>query len=98
MSLELYKQAFGQDFNLGIEVPEQFEDISWKNDACPSFSLKPVGDVVIILWVDYEDPESRECGGTRYAVHRYINDDFNECLFETESPEAIIKYLKSEGL
>ena len=96
--MEKYKIAFGKDFNLGIDVPDYFEDISWKNDVCPSFSLSPLDNVVIALWVDYEDTESRELGedALRYTVCQYINEEFDRELFSTESPTEIINYLTSE--
>lgn len=96
LNLELYQQAFGKDFELGIEVPDYFEDASWKNDVCPSFSFEPIKNVRITLWVDYKEADERECGGTRYTVVQYTNDDQGRQLFETESPETILSYLTSE--
>ena len=95
---QLYKKAFGQDFDLGIEIPEYLEDISWKNDVCPSFSLKLMDSISIVLWVDFKNPEERELGDDlpRYTVQQNIDDKFDRILFETESPKAILNYLASE--
>lgn len=42
-----------------------FEDTSWHNDACPSFTCD-----VFVLWVDFKDPAAREFGpdGPRYLI------------------------------
>jgi|HubBroStandDraft_5_1064220.scaffolds.fasta_scaffold54935_3 hypothetical protein len=41
-----------------------FEDISWRNDTCPSFMCD-----VFVLWVDFKDPAMREHPETpRYAI------------------------------
>lgn len=58
-TLPLYRQAF-PDFVLGVTLPEGFEDTSWKDDACPSFT-RTVGDYDIRLYINYTDPSRREC-------------------------------------
>ena len=49
-----------------------FEDTSWHNDACPSFTCD-----VFVLWVDFKDPDERE----RPEQPRYaITDEDREVL------------------
>ncbi len=38
-------------------LPAGWEDISWRNDACPNFINAALG---VALFVDYPDPECRE--------------------------------------
>lgn len=52
----LYKKEF-PDFELDVAIPEGFEDVSWVNDACPSFLHK---ELDVILYIDYADPSKRE--------------------------------------
>ena len=51
-----YQKEF-PDFVLDVTLPEGFEDTSWHNDVCPSFT-----DTArkLILWIDYADPDLRE--------------------------------------
>jgi hypothetical protein len=56
-----YKTQF-PDFELELTIPNEWEDVSWKNDACPSWttpgtSESPYGYRVFI---DYKNPEERE--------------------------------------
>ena len=42
-----------------------FVDDSWRHDACPSMINETRN---LKLWVDYVDPDRRECGGARYTL------------------------------
>jgi hypothetical protein len=47
------------------DMPERFMDVSWRNDACPSFDLGRG----LHLYCDYPTQEDREYpGGFRYIV------------------------------
>ncbi len=52
-------------------IPVGFDDSSWHNDACPSFTK---GDLT--LFVDYAEPTMRECGpdAPRFALVRHTSD------------------------
>jgi hypothetical protein len=53
------------EFELDVEIPEGWEDISWGNDVCPSWH--PMAGVRV--WVDYKNPERREFpDGERFHV------------------------------
>lgn len=65
-----------------LNVPNHWEDASWKNDACASFRCGPFR-----IWIDYADEDLREgCGsGRRFAVERdgvpiLSTDDWGELL------------------
>lgn len=38
-------------------IPEGWEDISWRNDACPNFVNYKLG---VALFIDYANPDFRE--------------------------------------
>lgn len=94
----------------GANVPAEISrhpdlvDISWHNDAMPSFvrreAFDPNGDLpegFVRLWVDYEDPARSEFsdwpGRHRYAVCV----DGAEPIYEGEDMGAALKALLEGG-
>jgi hypothetical protein len=77
--MELYKQEFGQDFDLGFDLKNHpyLIDKSWHNDQCPSFYFK-MGEQYYVLWVDYADKEQREENTPRYLIIEALNEGSNE--------------------
>lgn len=73
--MSLYKQEFGQDFDLGFDLKEYpyLIDKSWHNDLCPSFYFK-VDEQYYVLWVDYADEEQREEDTPRYMIVKAVNE------------------------
>lgn len=73
--MSLYKQEFGQNFDLGFDLKDHpyLIDKSWHNDQCPSFYFK-VGEQFYVLWVDYADVEQREADTLRYIIVEAINE------------------------
>ena len=78
--MDLYKQEFGQQFELGFDLIlyPWLVDKSWHNDVSPSFYFKtPTG--FMVLWVDHEDPEQREDNEQdRYVVITAVNSGTDE--------------------
>lgn len=65
-------------------IPTGFNDTSWKNDACPSFS-----NGKLIIWVDYPNEADREVSGFgRYTVSG------NGPEFSTDSWGAVLKFIE----
>ncbi|WP_246028493.1 hypothetical protein [Shewanella atlantica] len=88
--MELYKQEFGQNFDLGFDLSlyPWLVDKSWHNDVSPSFYFKaPTG--FMVLWVDYEDPVQREDSEQdRYVVMTAVNsgtDKYSEIHHDEDS-------------
>lgn len=77
--MELYKQEFGQDFELGFYLKNHpyLVDKSWHNDLCPSFYFN-IGEQFYVLWVDHSDVEQREEDTQRYIIVEAINEGSNE--------------------
>lgn len=90
--MELYKQAFGKDYQLGIRIPDYFEDQSYRNDSGPSFIFVQ-NDLLLKICVLPEDVESREIeSALRYTLMKMktsVNDDYQEfvdVVYESDSP------------
>lgn len=77
------------DFDLATlpAIPASWVDTSWHNDACPSFCASGDGSGEsdeIRIFIDYEDPEIRECpDASRFAA----------ALYRVDSPEVDLIYL-----
>ena len=83
------------DFTDMPAIPENWDDISWHNDICPSFA-DATGN--FLLFVDYADVNKREFQGEkRFAVYhcdesglcdepqaRFASDDWNVMLVYLE--------------
>ena len=89
-----YETEFGADW-LKSHLAETllakgFEDTSWHNDICPSFTRFANGDDAsgdfVRIWVDHYDPAKREAdeGEGRFEVHVYRDGDYRECLYQGE--------------
>lgn len=64
-------------------IPADWVDISWHNDACPSFE---VASVNVTVFVDYLDPALRETkGGKRFNVLSIADADLDRCLLSTDA-------------
>lgn len=106
--MSLYKQEFGQDFDLGFDLKEHpyLIDKSWHNDLCPSFYFK-VDEQYFVLWVDYADEELREENTARYTIVKAINEGSKEepeiytidskFIYESESFEGAKTFIKFKG-
>lgn len=86
LSERTWKSQFGGEW----EVPDQlanhpdFEDMSWRNDAAPSFHRKAkLGYWTVVIWVDHPDPEKREWPDPN-GLGRFIL-----CLWDDESGNGI---------
>ncbi|MDC9565693.1 MULTISPECIES: hypothetical protein [unclassified Pseudoalteromonas] len=77
--MELYKQEFGQNFDLGFSLKKHpyLIDKSWHNDQCPSFYFIE-NEKYYVLWVDYAEEEQREEDTSRYIIVEAINEGDNE--------------------
>lgn len=88
MTAPNYRRAF-PDFD--YEIPalvadaEGWEDTSWHNDACPSFTCD-----VFVLWCDYADPTRREVqGGKRFTML-----DEGRAVLETDAWDDVRAFIE----
>ncbi len=86
-----YKQEFGENYPLGIRIPDYFEDQSYRNDTGPSFVYEQ-GNKLLKICVLPENIKGREVEGKRYTLMEMVyapDDDYPEfvsILFESDSP------------
>lgn len=88
-----YKTEFRYfDFDIPT-LPIGFDDCSWKNNICPSFERKYNETEYVTLWVDYANPERRECGGKQFALTILKDDCLCQdviYLLETDSWDEVL--------
>lgn len=89
-----YQITFGDDYSLGIRIPEYFVDQSYRNDAGPLFAYVNSFRLLKICILP-EAPEEREIeGGLRYTLMEMKtapdddDQEFVDVIFETESSEV----------
>jgi len=69
-----WKQAFPDYGDLDFEVPEGFEDTSWRNETCPCFMS---AELDVALYADYRDPSAREVpGGKRFVLMETVDGQY----------------------
>jgi|TARA_R100000030_G_scaffold94712_1_gene81736 hypothetical protein len=86
-------REFFKDCLKDFDKPDNWEDVSYYNDVCPSFECNGYQ-----IFVDHPDPEQRELGEGSFRFGVMISfeygvmgwnlatDDFNEVLREIEVP------------
>lgn len=79
------------DFTLDVIISPEWEDVSWHNDACPSWNT-PGGHKV---YVDYADPDAREDGGDaqRFEVS-VLGDETRGPALTTNSWQEVLEYVR----
>ena len=104
MDTPLYKQEFPQfELPKGVTIPKGFEDISWYNDICPSFSNV---DKNLVLYIDYDGLDDREePEGKLFTLlfdsldedgcyHGYEKDEEQYC--HTDSWDEVLEIIKNK--
>jgi len=74
------------DVNSIPAIPSSWEDVSWHNDACPSWLI---GDIVV--FVDFPDFGDRECQNTERFI--ITHKDTCECLFSGNDWQAVLDFV-----
>jgi len=72
-------------------IPESWDNTSWGNDGCPSFSHKGLH-----IWVDHVDPEEREnVDTTRYAIHLDYDTACSggDVLIKTDDFDELVQFV-----
>jgi len=78
-------------------IPAGFEDTSWHNDACPSFTSDQIG---LTIWVDYLDPALRELEGAyqRFCVTPQDHGvETTEPSLMTDSWEEVLAFINARS-
>jgi len=78
---EIYEVQF-PEFKMTVDIPKEWQDMSWHNNSCPSFWHKDYE-----IFVDYDNVEDREFEYSKqFAIFRLVKDS-EGCV--TEQPEFI---------
>ena len=81
------------------QIPAGFEDWSWHNDACPSFTDESRR---LRLWIDYREPEKRDLAGAhRFMLTRLTSerdpDEYEDVLTESDDYSEILEAIASHS-
>ena len=78
-------------------IPDDWEESSWHNDACPSFTASADR---LHVFVDYADPAAREFrDGPRFNVRGNMfgidggDDDFTDELLNTDDWAEVLRFV-----
>lgn len=86
--MQNYKTEFPR-FTGPMPVFKGFIDVSWHNDACPSFHLPLGGESFLRVWVDFANPEDRDSPfHERYCVD-LMHDDECSTVLRTDDLEMV---------
>lgn len=71
---------------LDVAIPDGFDDTSWHNNACPTWSMQKGNGNYLQLAIDYADPEHRDTPSLkRFRLHLYDTDmNFQGDLMQTD--------------
>lgn len=93
-------QDFPDDYTIPDEIAAALDrgdivDVSWHNDACPSFALKGSNGADYALCCDHPDPQQREFGPEceRFRVCSGSGDDSAQEFYEGEDVNAALEAL-----
>jgi hypothetical protein len=89
-----YKSEF-PSYDDTLIFPEGWVDVSWHNDACPSFE-KVFWNGRYRIFCDYIDMQKRDCPDwTRFGV--YVEDEVNfECIAQFETLEEALDFVSKD--
>lgn len=80
-------------------IPDSWQDVSWHNDACPSFVVMQGGNgdsnfQTCRVWIDCVDAQEREIPRNARFMVTYARDGENDiCFFMSDSWPEILAYV-----
>ena len=78
-------------------IPATWKDISWGNDACPSFQASGNDENGLIVFVDYKNESDRELPeSTRYSIVSTIDGENNYPL-DSDNWQDILAYVANNA-
>lgn len=90
-----YQQEFGQDFDLGLQLPNGARDCSYRHDVCPRFEWPCVrrSGCTIVLWIDYPLPIQRDhTEHFRYTIE-YGSQHLRRTILETNCSITVTQHI-----
>jgi hypothetical protein len=84
-------QNYFDDCLKNFEKPEKWENISYSNDACPSFEYQGYQ-----IFVDHPDPKERELGEDSTRFHITIALDYGDpkWFLDTNNFDEVLKEIE----
>lgn len=84
---------------LDVQLPEDFIDVSWHKNTCPSFELPSADKTaewpLLTLFIDYKDQDQRECDDApRFFL--YAGSDLENWLVATEDWSQVQQCIASK--
>lgn len=68
-----------------LEIPEKWVDVSYGNDACPSYQTAGEGEGFHIF-IDHADPKEREDESwTRFAIRKVGDEGLGDYVWQGDS-------------
>ncbi len=93
-----YQTEFPEFIGEMPAIPDGWQDSSWRNDTCPSFTLPAVAGVMVQVWIEREAAALRELPeSARFHIHvygcehseplrvPYSGDDWADCVAVMEA-------------
>ena len=73
-------------------LPYLFDDSSWKNDVCPSYSSDAFN---LRIWIDYVDPAQREVDQDNRFIVSDLEDDTgsHDVLLQTDDWSEVLAFV-----
>ena len=85
-----YKTEFPQ-YDDVLVFPEDWDDISYRNDVAPSFSKDLENGQRLVIFCDYINPEFREFENEpRFCLSVWEDENFVELLCQSDTFEEIL--------
>jgi hypothetical protein len=102
---ERYQGTFA-DFDydyieLGQQLGDKWQDMTWKNDSCPKFTYMIGDDNWYDLWFDYKEPTLSETAyerGTGEIKQFNLTDQFGHELLNTDDWEEMRKAIVDDNI
>lgn len=70
-------------------IPSDWKDVSWCNDACPSFEV----DENHTVYIDYADTTLREIPDwKRFFIQKYSEDGSAVCVMMSDDFQMVLDY------
>jgi hypothetical protein len=75
-------------------IPADWQDSSWHNDACPSFTIGDTAGAFLHVFIDYADPDERELS-ERYSLSVVDEQGDWTDLLRTDDWPAILEAVRN---
>lgn len=88
-----WKYEHGPEYDVPAAILEAAPDMSWHNDACPSFGVTDdEARITVCIWVEHPDKDQRETGSEhRFSVTLYTETEDHDAKYEGDDVDEAIR-------